>query len=188
MDQTSDSETQDFFVQARKALEEDAANPMNKGNFFANLGKVLQPIAHRDGDPRVWTLRLASINETDDVFTWIKEKKKNIETRAINPDDHPSYAEIKRGDRLDFFSSTGELVARWVTSVCIYPSVIDMAMTEKLYEIIPGGVSPDELEAIYARFPGYPERIAAHGIIAIHMGDIVGPGDFPAKSPPEVYP
>ena len=58
---------------------------------------------------------------------------------------------------------------RTVTRVAIYPSVAALAAHEDYRRVMPWLASAAEMAAVYESFPGYPGRIARHGLVAMEL-------------------
>ena len=94
-------------------------------------------------------------------FDRIKSGDKTIETRA----GLPEYNGIKPGDVLKI--SCGEdVINKKVVEVNHFSSLEELIDKIGLEDIMAAGTTRDEAIARWNSFPGYPERIKKHGIIA----------------------
>lgn len=120
-----------------------------------------------------WFLKFASNQTPDDIFNFVVSGLKTIETRPINPNDHPSYVEIKIGDKLVFHSlDSGREIEKNVTFVHIYKSVQDMVISEPVQQILPGIKTPQEMLDVYEQVKQkwggeYAYNLEHFGIVAI---------------------
>lgn len=122
---------------------------------------------------KTWFLKFASNKTPDDIFNFVVSGQKTIETRPVNPKDHPNYTEVQVGDKLLFHSlDSSREIEKTVTFVHIYKSVQDMVSSEPIEKILPSIKTPQELLDIYEQVKQkwgaeYAKNLETHGIVAI---------------------
>jgi ASC-1-like (ASCH) protein len=114
---------------------------------------------------RTWVLRIRAADRP--IFDALVDGRKTIETRAGSPGAR-SYNPGQPGDTLLFLCGPARL-RRTVTRVAIYPSPEALAAHEDVRRVLPWLTSAADLAALYESFPGYPERIARHGLVAMEL-------------------
>lgn len=97
------------------------------------------------------------------IFELIKSGQKKIETRAGG-----KYEDVKEGDTL-VFTCGDEKVEKLVKRVVRFTNLDELLKEYRVEEIHPGFTTKEELEGMYATFPGYEERIKEHGLIAFEL-------------------
>ncbi len=98
------------------------------------------------------------------IFDAIMSGRKKVETRAAGP----KYRDIKAGDVVILVCG-GETKELRVKRATRFPSVASMLQTYRVKDIAPDFSTAAELEALYASFPGYAEKIAKAGLIALEL-------------------
>lgn len=111
---------------------------------------------------RTWTLRFR-VKDMDN-FGEIREGLKRIETRAATL----KYQKIQKDDSLMFVCGTKRLTKR-VTKVSHFKSITAMLKTLPMRSIMPSVHSIKDMRKAYYSYPGYKEKIHAHGIVAWHI-------------------
>jgi ASC-1-like (ASCH) protein len=114
---------------------------------------------------RTWVLRIRAADRP--IFDALVDGRKTIETRAGSSGAR-SYTHVQPGDTLLFLCGPARL-RRTVTRVAIYPSVAALAAHEEAGRVLPWLTSAADLAALYQSFPGYLERIARHGLVAMEL-------------------
>jgi ASC-1-like (ASCH) protein len=114
---------------------------------------------------RTWVLRIRAADRP--IFDALVDGRKTIETRAGSPGAR-SYTGVQPGDTLLFLCGPARL-RRTVTRVAIYPSVAALAAHEDHRRVMPWLAHAAEMAAVYESFPGYTERIARHGLVAMEL-------------------
>lgn len=109
-----------------------------------------------------YTLRFREANR--DIFEAIYAGKKKMETRAATT----KYKNIKAEDTLVLVCGKNRFEKK-VKTVKIYKSVAALVKRYKPSEVIPGLKTAKELEAAYYSFPGYKEKIAKVGLLALEL-------------------
>lgn len=102
-----------------------------------------------------------------DNFERIKRGEKLIETRA----GLPEYNEIVDGDQLNI-SCGDDIITKTVVEALHFNSADELLEKFAVEDIMPVGTTREQLIEKWNSFPGYPERIAKHGIIAWRLGDL----------------
>lgn len=112
------------------------------------------------------------------VYYDLLEGSKEVETRSPDPSKpEKDYGKIVEGDSLIFHLvndsfkrvSESEKLAFKAGNIRKYNSIEEMLETENIKSILPDVHSKEEALEIYYSFPGYKERIAKYGIIAIDL-------------------
>ena len=114
---------------------------------------------------RTWVLRIRAADRP--IFDALVDGRKTIETRA-GATGARSYTRAQPGDTLLFLCGPARL-RRTVTRVAIYPSPAALAADEDVRRVLPWITSAADLAALYESFPGYPARIARHGLVAMEL-------------------
>ena len=114
---------------------------------------------------RTWVLRIRAADQA--VFAALVDGRKRVETRAGSAAPR-GYRHVQPGDTLLFLCGAQRL-RRVVTRVTIYPSVEALLAAEDYRAILPDARSPADVAALYTGIPGYPERIARYGLIAMEL-------------------
>lgn len=109
-----------------------------------------------------YTLGFRETNQ--DIFEAIRNGKKKVETRAATV----KYQNIKAGDTLVLVCGKDRFEKK-VKAVKVYKSIAALVKKYKPGEIIPGLKTAKELEAAYYSFPGYKEKIAKVGLLALEL-------------------
>lgn len=107
------------------------------------------------------TLELIFREVDRDYFEGIKGGKKLIETRA----GMPEYNEIMAGDQLNI-SCGNDTITKTVIEALHFKNIDELLKKIDIEDIMPPGTTREQLIEKLNSFPGYPERIAKHGIIA----------------------
>jgi ASC-1-like (ASCH) protein len=119
---------------------------------------------------RTWVLRIRTADRP--IFDALADGRKTIETRAGSPGAR-SYTRVQPGDTLLFLCGPARL-RRTVTRVAIYPSAAALAAHEDVRRVLPWLIGAADLAALYESFPGYSERIACHGLVAMELAPPAG--------------
>ncbi len=112
---------------------------------------------------RTWVLRIRAADRA--VFAALVDGRKRVETRAGSASPR-GYRDVQPGDTLLFLCGPQRL-RRVVTRVTIYPSVEALLAAEDYRTILPNARGPADVASLYAAIPGYPERIARYGLVAL---------------------
>jgi valyl-tRNA synthetase len=123
------------------------------------------------------------------MFDLIKEGKKTIETRALNPEEKDRYfGDIKAGDILDLKyiedDKTIEEFKVKVKRASAYKNTEEMLMTEEIETIWPGK-NQGELIEFQKSISGYKEKIEKNGIIALEIEMIHDQEIYVGENAPE---
>jgi valyl-tRNA synthetase len=110
------------------------------------------------------------------IFELIKEGKKNIETRALNPEEQDRYfGDIKKGDQLIFNyienDTTKEQLLVEIQDARIYKNEDDFFVKENVNNILPGKTKED-IKTFWKSINGYGEKIKQNGIIALEIKNV----------------
>ena len=108
--------------------------------------------------------KLLFLEKDRNTFKLIQSGKKNIETRAGNPE----YFFIKAGDYIEF-SCGDEKVVRKVRNILHYTTLNDLFAAYKPQEINPEVFSYEELRERYVSFPGYHDRLDRYGVLVFEL-------------------
>jgi ASC-1-like (ASCH) protein len=104
-------------------------------------------------------------NKTNrDIFEAIRDGRKRVETRAATV----KYADLEPGETLTFVCD-GERFDRTISAVSHFASIDALLEGYAPSQIHPDLTTAEELRALYHSFPGYEEKIAAHGLVAIEL-------------------
>jgi ASC-1-like (ASCH) protein len=109
------------------------------------------------------TLRFRAVDVK--TFDAIRTGRKKVETRAATE----RYADIKAGDTLRFVCEDRSFTRR-VVHAKKFKSVDALLKEYGVEDIDPNLVTQEELEAMYASFPEYPEKIKKYGLAAFELG------------------
>jgi ASC-1-like (ASCH) protein len=113
-------------------------------------------------NPDHYTLKFRAINR--DTFNAIRKGTKKVETRAATV----KYGAIKKGDIITFSCGTSKF-HRIVKSVKRYKSIQSLLRDYKPHEVDPKVITKEELTHIYYGYPGYKQKIADFGLIALTL-------------------
>jgi len=97
-------------------------------------------------------------------FEAIKRRLKTVETRAASE----KYCDIKPGDSVSFRCSTEEVVMK-VQAVEHYSSIEKLLDEIPIDRLMPGLTTLEEVKKAYRGYPGYEQKIAQHGLIALFL-------------------
>ena len=114
---------------------------------------------------RTWVLRIRAADAR--IFEALAGGQKAVETRAGSASSR-SYTHVAPGDTILFLCGSRRL-RRQVGRVAIYPSVEALIAHEDFRRIAPWLATAADLDALYASFPGYPQRIARYGLVAMEL-------------------
>jgi ASC-1-like (ASCH) protein len=109
-----------------------------------------------------WTLRFRAIDKPD--FEALVSGLKSIETRAATA----KYRAIQARDTITLVCG-GESCRKTIEKVDIYSSLAEMFLVLDFKKIMPYAKDEKEAEKVYYGYPGYKEKIAKNGIIALHL-------------------
>jgi len=109
-----------------------------------------------------WTLRFRVVDK--DNFEEIRSGKKSIETRAATV----KYGPIKAGDTLTFVCGN-KRCKKVIKKKHHFRSPIAMIRKLPLKRIMPDVKNLGEMQARYASYPGYEEKIKKHGLFAFEL-------------------
>ena len=109
-----------------------------------------------------YKLRMREVDR--DIFNFIKNGKKKVETRAVTE----RYRDIKQGDILIFICGKNK-IERQVKRARIFKSLEAMLKKYKVKDINPKLFTSEELKKMYYGFPGYKEKIKKFGLIALEL-------------------
>mgnify|MGYP001572091650 FL=1 len=99
-----------------------------------------------------------------DIFKDIRSGKKRVETRAATV----KFRNIKSGDVVVFVCG-GDKFERKVKSTQIFKDIKILLKSYKIRDIAPRLSSEKDLIKMYHSFPGYEEKIAKFGLIALRF-------------------
>lgn len=99
-----------------------------------------------------------------DKFEALKSGEKSIETRAATS----KFKNIRPGDTLIVMCGSDNY-EKVVKEATIYASLDRLFNNYSYKEILPTSSSLSEAIAVIEGFPGYPEKIRKHGIIALRV-------------------
>ncbi len=108
------------------------------------------------------TLRFRAVDRA--TFDDIRDGRKRVETRAATV----KYRDIAAGDAVTFVCGADRF-DRTVATVAHFASVDELLRTHAVKDISQAVETPEQLKKMYAGFPGYVEKIAAFGIVAITL-------------------
>lgn len=111
---------------------------------------------------KIHVIRFRAVDK--DIFTAIRDGKKKIETRAATV----KFRDITTGDRMKMVCGQASFTKQ-VGKARHFRSVAALLRAYKPSQIVPGLKTAKEIVALYASFPGYPEKIAACGIMALEL-------------------
>lgn len=123
---------------------------------------------------KIWNLKFSSYKKTDDIFNFIINGTKTIETRTRNPNDGENdYSNVKVGDILKIKSmDTGKEVQKIVTYNHVYDTVEELVKNEDVTKILPSIKDNDEylkvIEEVKDKWgEKYKFELEHYGIVAI---------------------
>ena len=98
------------------------------------------------------------------IFDAVLSGRKKVETRASGP----KYQNIKKGDIIEFRCGKDKF-QKTVGQLRKFKTIARLLKKYSLKNIAPWLSSVKELEKLVMGFPGYPERIKKHGLIAFEL-------------------
>jgi len=98
------------------------------------------------------------------IFDDIRSGKKTVETRAATA----KFRNMKPGDSVIFVCGS-EKFEREVKAAKIFRNIPELLLKYDFRKIAPRLSAPEELEKMYYSFPGYREKIAEFGLIALEF-------------------
>lgn len=102
---------------------------------------------------------------TDKInFDTIKDGRKPIETRAATV----KYKDMRSGDVLAI-SCAGETVEKEIKQVRHFASIDEMFAEVPLHSVMPLAETIEDAKKEYYSYPGYREKIAEHGLVALYL-------------------
>lgn len=111
------------------------------------------------------TERHFPIRETDRrVFDALRDGSKKLETRAGSP----RYQRVAAGDTA-VFDCGKDRITRKIVAVRHFPDIHSLIVHYGVKTITPWFDTEEEQVKMYHGFPGYSERIAKYGIIAMEL-------------------
>ncbi len=123
---------------------------------------------------KIWNLKFSAYKKTDDIFNFIINGTKTIETRTRNPNDGENdYFNVKVGDTLKIKSmDTGKEVQKIVTFNHVYDTVEELIKNEDVTKILPSINDNDEylkvIEEVKEKWgEKYKFELEHYGIVAI---------------------
>ena len=106
---------------------------------------------------------LLKFREADKIFfNAIRDGRKTVETRAATP----QYRRIKRGDRL-IFQCGKRKIEKKVKEIYLFKNIDELLDRLDLESIMPDISSKGEAKKVWYSFPGYREKIAKYGLVAL---------------------
>ena len=109
-----------------------------------------------------WTLKFRAVDR--DNFEKMRSGTKAFETRAATV----KYEPIAAGDTLTFVCGKASFVKR-VAKKHHFKTIGAMVKKIPFKKIMPDVESVAEMRKRYARYPGYTEKIRAHGLFAFEL-------------------
>lgn len=122
---------------------------------------------------KTWNLKFASYKKPDDIFNFIENGTKTIETRPVNPESENNYADIKVRDVIICTSlDSNRNITKHVKFVHIYKSIDEMIKNEYPNSIFPGVQTRENLSKVYEDVKNkwgsdYNRKVETYGIVAI---------------------
>ena len=111
---------------------------------------------------KTWTLRFRAIDKKN--FDALCDGRKSVETRAATE----KYRRILPGDTLAITCGS-EKTCKLVKSVTVFPSIELLFKEIPLQFVMPDAKDLEDAEKEYYSYPGYREKIAACGLIAMEL-------------------
>lgn len=108
------------------------------------------------------TLRFRAVDRA--TFADIRDGRKRVETRAATV----KYRNIAPADLIAFVCGQDRF-ERTVATVEHFASVDDLLMKHAVKDINASAATPEDLKMMYDSFPGYPEKIAQFGLVALTL-------------------
>ncbi|MFW5885329.1 MAG: class I tRNA ligase family protein, partial [Patescibacteria group bacterium] len=110
------------------------------------------------------------------IFDLIKDGKKKVETRALNPEEENRYfGNIKTGDNIILNYKVDDYIVESlrvkVRDVQFFQNREDLLKKYSIKKILPG-MEEDEMQRLHQQIPGYEEKIRKNGLIAIKIDEI----------------
>lgn len=123
---------------------------------------------------RTWNLKFASNKKPDDIFNFIIDGTKTIETRSRNPDEGKNdYSNVKSGDLLKIKSlDSGREIQKTVIFNHVYSSVEELVKNEDVTKILPSINNNEEflkvIEEVKNKWGSkYKFELENYGMVAI---------------------
>lgn len=107
-------------------------------------------------------LRFRAVNK--DIFEAILSGAKKIETRAASS----KFAHLKAGDTIVLVCGK-EKREKTIKKVKVFQTISELVSEYKVSDINPFCQNEQELTDMYYSFPGYKEKIAKYGLIAMEF-------------------
>lgn len=98
------------------------------------------------------------------IFAAVKNGAKTVETRAATV----KFKDLKSGDQLIMICGKDK-IDKTVKKSKIFKSVDELLTSIDFKKIMPAASSAEEAKQVYDSFPGYQEKIAKFGIIALEL-------------------
>lgn len=111
---------------------------------------------------KIVQLKFREINR--DIFEAIQSGVKKIETRAATK----KYAKLQTGDQVELICGKDKLIKE-VIQVKIFKDVQAILQVYRPQDINPATKTEAESEKMWYGFPGYKEKIAKYGLIALEL-------------------
>lgn len=111
---------------------------------------------------KTWVLRFRAVDKRN--FDALCDGRKAVETRAATK----RYRGIQAGDQVKVTCGK-ESVKKEVVAVEIFPSIEAMAEAIPFKNIMPYAETLDEVRNEYYGYPGYKEKIAEYGLVALTL-------------------
>ncbi|MDZ7611709.1 MAG: class I tRNA ligase family protein [Candidatus Moranbacteria bacterium] len=110
------------------------------------------------------------------IFDLIKDGKKKVETRALNPEEKNRYfGNIKTGDNIILNYKVDDYVVESlrvkVKDVQFFQNREDLLKKYSIKKILPG-MEEDEIQRLHQQIPGYEEKIRRNGLVALTIDEI----------------
>ena len=123
---------------------------------------------------KIWNLKFASNKKPDDIFNYIIDGTKTVETRSRNPGEGENdYSNVKVGDILQIKSlDSGREIQKTVIFNHVYNSVEDLVNNENVTKILPTIKNNNEFLAVIEEVKNkwgekYKFELENYGMVAI---------------------
>lgn len=123
---------------------------------------------------KIWNLKFASNKTPDDIFNFVLDGTKTIETCSRNPNDGENdYSNVKAGDILHIKSlDSGKEIDKVVTFNHIYNSIEELAEHEDVTKILPSIKNNNDflevIEEVKSKWGAkYKFELENYGMVAI---------------------
>lgn len=109
-------------------------------------------------------MRLVFREVDRDKFEAARAGRKKIESRAATP----KYRDIQAGQSVTIVCGRDSFT-KTVKAVRYYQTAQELLQAEGFKNVLPDSASAEAAEQVYYTFPGYKEKIAEHGLVALEL-------------------